>query len=146
MKFLMFALNLKLKPKQKLKLFANRNSGTKRASIAATLTWTLKTELISSKKLNLNTKKTALFSATFAAASYVLSFFLEITHKHRDKNKQTKDWNITFRFKFGMICYTAAVYFDFKFFFLSHFFGYVLFGCCQNFGCVLARTGDGRRK
>lgn len=32
-----------------------------------------------------------------------------------------------------MICYTAAVYFDFKFFFLSHFFGYVFIWLLSKF-------------
>lgn len=44
-----------------------------------------------------------------------------------------------------MICYTAAVYFDFHFSFCLIFLVMFLFGCCQNFGCVLARAGDGRR-
>lgn len=38
-----------------------------------------------------------------------------------------------------MICYTAAVYFDFHFSFCLIFLVMFLFGCCQNFGCVLAR-------
>lgn len=32
-----------------------------------------------------------------------------------------------------MICYAAAVYFDFKFFFLSHFFGYVFIWLLSKF-------------
>lgn len=129
----MFALKLK----QKLTLFAKRISGTKRASIAATLTWTLKTNWNPSS--NLNKQKTALFSSKNLQpqATYFFSFLdfyrflFWITKSQRCKLEYKfsiqNQYDLLLSLCLPMILVSILVMF--------------LFGCCQNLAAYLRACG-----
>lgn len=128
---------LKLKLKQKLTLFASRNSGIKRASIAATLTWMLN-ELKSWKH---ETKTLPFFSIARKTmhASYVLLFSFHLYKKSiaQMRNSHRLEYKFSIQIQYDLLpCWLARCYVcDFFF-----HFGYVFIWLLSHLGCVLAQT------